>query len=153
MKDSFEDILPESSTQLVSLNTRIPRKLSEQIKLSVGILQTTHNVLTFSKQSAVQILLIRGYQSLLADFESGELQRSEHDASKKNLTSSHHTNCEQVSDKLQASCEQGESKAQPSEENVVDLIKKIEAKYEQPSPQYASDPVINLDIYREMANK
>lgn len=75
---NLEDFILESKNELVALNTRIPRNLSAKVDLAVGILQTTHNVLTFSKQSAVQILLMRGFESLNDDFENGILGDSEH---------------------------------------------------------------------------
>jgi hypothetical protein len=63
------DLLPESSTQLVSLNTRIPRYLNDRLDLSVGILQTEHRYHKITKQIAVQILLEKGYEAILAEFE------------------------------------------------------------------------------------
>jgi hypothetical protein len=76
-RESLEDILPESSTQLVSLNTRVPRFVSEMIDQSVGILQLTSPYLKFTKQSAVQVMLERGFASLLAEFESMDNAESE----------------------------------------------------------------------------
>lgn len=73
----LEEFILEGDNRLVALNTRIPRNLSAKIDLAVGILQTTHNVLTFSKQSAVQVLLMRGFESLSEDFERGILGGSE----------------------------------------------------------------------------
>jgi hypothetical protein len=67
--DELEDILPESSTQLVNLNTRIPKYLSDRIDMSVGILQTNHKYHKVTKQTAVQILLEKGYEAVLAEFE------------------------------------------------------------------------------------
>lgn len=74
---NLEDFILESKNGLVALNTRIPRNLNAKVDLAIGILQTTHNVLTFSKQSAVQILLMRGFESLNDDFEKGVLGDSE----------------------------------------------------------------------------
>jgi hypothetical protein len=68
--DELEDILPESSTQLVSLNTRIPRYISDRIDMSVGILQLSSKYHKVSKQTTVQILLEKGYEAILAEFES-----------------------------------------------------------------------------------
>lgn len=67
--DELEDILPESSTQLVSLNTRIPRYLNDRIDMSVGIIQTNSKYHKVTKQSAVQILLEKGFEAVLAEFE------------------------------------------------------------------------------------
>jgi len=67
--DELENILPESSTRLVNLNTRIPKFLSDRIDLSVGILQTQHIYHKVSKQTAVQILLEKGYEAVLSEFE------------------------------------------------------------------------------------
>jgi hypothetical protein len=67
--EELEELLPESSTQLVSLNTRVPRNVSKMIDESVGILQTESPYLKVSKQVAVQILIERGFQAIKADFE------------------------------------------------------------------------------------
>jgi hypothetical protein len=74
---NLHEIILEGESKLVALNTRIPHKLNANIDVAIGILQTTHNVLTFSKQSAVQILLMRGFESLSDDFEKGILGDSE----------------------------------------------------------------------------
>ena len=68
--DELEDILPESSTQLVSLNTRIPRYVSDSINMCVGILQTESHYHKVSKQEAVQIILEKGIQAIRVKFES-----------------------------------------------------------------------------------
>lgn len=68
-RDELEEILPESSTRLVSLNTRIPLFVDEMILQSVGILQTESQYLKVSKQVAVQILIERGFQAIKEDFE------------------------------------------------------------------------------------
>jgi hypothetical protein len=75
--DELESILPESSTQLVSLNTRVPRFVSKMIDESVGILQTESHYLKVSKQSAIQILIERGYQAIREDFERVDREESE----------------------------------------------------------------------------
>lgn len=67
-RDLLEDILPESSTQLVSLNTRIPRNVSRMIDECVGILQTKSNYHKVSKQEAVQVILEKGIQAIREDF-------------------------------------------------------------------------------------
>jgi hypothetical protein len=67
--EELEDLLPESSTQLVSLNTRIPRNVSRMIDESVGMLQTESLYLKVSKQVAVQILIERGFQAIREQFE------------------------------------------------------------------------------------
>ena len=74
--DELESILPESSTQLVNLNTRIPRFLSDRIDLSVGILQTNSRYQKVTKQTAVQILLEKGYEAILADFEGMDIEEA-----------------------------------------------------------------------------
>lgn len=68
--EELEDILPESSTQLVSLNTRVPRFVSKMIDESVGILQLASRYQKVSKQVAIQILIERGYQAIREEFES-----------------------------------------------------------------------------------
>ena len=68
-REELEELLPESSTQLVSLNTRVPRNVSRMIDESVGMLQTESPYLKISKQVAVQLLLERGFQAIKADFE------------------------------------------------------------------------------------
>jgi hypothetical protein len=74
--DELENILPESSTQLVSLNTRIPRFLSDRLDLSVGILQTNSRYQKVTKQTAVQILLEKGYEAILAEFEGMDIEEA-----------------------------------------------------------------------------
>ena len=68
-REELEELLPESSTQLVSLNTRIPKNVSRMIDESVGMLQTESPYLKISKQVAVQILIERGFQAIKGDFE------------------------------------------------------------------------------------
>lgn len=100
---NLEEIILESKNGLVALNTRIPRNLSAKIDLAIGILQTTHNILTFSKQSAVQILLMRGFESLNDDFEKGNLGDSEHIATiRKTLIQNHSEGFEEVSEGSEA---------------------------------------------------
>lgn len=67
-REELEEILPESSTELVSLNTRVPRYMDKLINHSVGIIQTSSRYQKISKQTAVQILIERGYQSICEDF-------------------------------------------------------------------------------------
>ncbi len=77
MDKDYESILPESSTQLVSLNTRVPRFVSKMIDESVGMLQVASIYQKVSKQVAIQILIERGYQAIREDFESMDLAESE----------------------------------------------------------------------------
>ncbi|HSX39119.1 MAG TPA: hypothetical protein VLI92_00825 [Candidatus Saccharimonadales bacterium] len=72
-REELEDILPESSTQLVSLNTRVPQFVDKLINECVGILQTTSPYLKFTKQSAVQVLIERGYLAIREEFERQDL--------------------------------------------------------------------------------
>jgi spore coat polysaccharide biosynthesis predicted glycosyltransferase SpsG len=68
--DELKEIFPESTTQLVSLNTRIPRSLDNMINESVGMIQTASRYQKVSKQMAVQILIEKGYLALKNEFES-----------------------------------------------------------------------------------
>jgi hypothetical protein len=73
----LEEILPESSTQLVSLNTRVPRFVSKMIDESVGILQLASRYHKVSKQVAIQILIEEGYRAIREEFESMDRVESE----------------------------------------------------------------------------
>lgn len=75
--ENKEEAILTSSTQLVSLNTRIPDYLSKQINECVGMLQTKSNLLTYTKQSVVQEMLLRGYHSIKEEFERQDLAPSE----------------------------------------------------------------------------
>jgi hypothetical protein len=77
LEKDYESILPESSTQLVSLNTRVPRFVSKMIDESVGMLQVASIYQKVSKQVAIQILIERGYQAIREDFVSMDLAESE----------------------------------------------------------------------------
>lgn len=70
MADNIDEIIPPSSTELVSLNTRVPRFVDGYINQSVGMIQTASRYQKVSKQMAIQILLEKGYQQLLSEFES-----------------------------------------------------------------------------------
>lgn len=67
-REDYEDILPESSTQLVSLNTRIPRSVSHLIDECVGILQIESKYHKVTKQEAVIILLETGIHTIRSKF-------------------------------------------------------------------------------------
>jgi hypothetical protein len=79
--ENKEEAILTSSTQLVSLNTRIPEHLSKKINECVGMLQTTSNLLTYSKQSVVHEMLLRGYHSIREEFERDDLTSSGPDVS------------------------------------------------------------------------
>src|SRR3954447_3376928 len=57
MADNIDEIIPPSSTELVSLNTRVPRFVDSYINQSVGMIQTASRYQKVSKQMAIQILL------------------------------------------------------------------------------------------------
>jgi hypothetical protein len=77
LEKDWSEILPLSSTELVSLNTKIPRELSEKLYQAKGMLQTTNRLLDYTKQVTVQVLLERGYASLLEDWERQDREASE----------------------------------------------------------------------------
>jgi hypothetical protein len=70
MDKDLDEIYPLSSTQLVSLNTRVPRFVDQFVNESVGMIQTASKYQKVSKQMAIQILLEKGYQILKEEFES-----------------------------------------------------------------------------------
>jgi hypothetical protein len=70
MDKDLVEIYPLSSTQLVSLNTRVPRFVDQFVNESVGMIQTASKYQKVSKQMAIQILLEKGYQILKEEFES-----------------------------------------------------------------------------------
>lgn len=64
MEKDWSEIVPPSSTELISLNTKIPRNISERINVATGMLQTTNRLLVYTKQVTVQVLLERGLEVL-----------------------------------------------------------------------------------------
>lgn len=68
-REDWEEILPPGEMDLVALNTRIKRNVSNAINHARGLLQTTDTRLTYTKQVTVEILIERGFQSLCEEFE------------------------------------------------------------------------------------
>jgi hypothetical protein len=77
MAENIDEIIPPSSTELVSLNTRVPRFVDNFINQSVGMIQTASHYHKVSKQMAIQILIEKGYQQLKSEFESMDNPTSE----------------------------------------------------------------------------
>lgn len=76
-RDELEELFPESSTQLVSLNTRIPRNVSNLIDECVGILQLASKHHKVTKQEAVTIILENGIEAIREAFVSMDRAESE----------------------------------------------------------------------------
>jgi hypothetical protein len=79
MTENIDEVIPLSSTELVSLNTRVPRFVDYFINESVGMVQTASRYQKVSKQMAIQILLEKGYQQLKYEFESMDSPTNEAD--------------------------------------------------------------------------
>lgn len=75
--EEWEEILPLGDLDLVALNTRIPRKMSKDIKKATGILQTTNQDLTYTKQATVKILLERALRDFFEEWERIDQKPSE----------------------------------------------------------------------------
>jgi hypothetical protein len=73
----WEEVLPLGELELVSLNTMIPRKLSNALGQATGWLQLTSPNLRYTKQATVQILLERGLKSFFEDIEKADNEETE----------------------------------------------------------------------------
>lgn len=80
-KKDWEEIIPKGELDLVSLNTLIPRKLSNNLAEATGWLQLASPRLRYTKQATVQYLLERGLQSLAEDIEKENEKHSEENPS------------------------------------------------------------------------
>jgi hypothetical protein len=70
MEKDFINVISESSTQLVSLNTMIPRKVREQLEECLGWLQTTEPLHKYSLQKTVQIAIENLHEALTDYYKS-----------------------------------------------------------------------------------